>query len=870
MNRFSASLLLCSAVLLAGCAVLQRDAAKQAQSGKVAKQQPSQPEPAKPYQPTPTKHMNLVHTKLELKPDWDKQFIYGQATLTFTPYFYPQDSLLIDAKGFDLDQVAIIQNSDKQSLDYTYDDRKINIDLPRTFQQKDTFRIFVDYTAKPRQLGKNGGSVAGNQGLYFINPQGKIAGKPRQIWTQGETNYSSCWFPTLDRPNEKTTQELYITVDTQFKTLSNGIKIYSVRNADGTRTDYWKQEKNHAPYLFMMAIGDFAIVKDEWRDSIPVNYYVEPEFKQYAQMIFGKSPEMMTFYSELFGYDYPWAKYSQVAVRDFIAGAMENTSATVHLEQIQQNRRGYQDRTFETLIAHELIHHWFGNLVTCESWANLSLNEAFATYGEYLWVEHTQGHAAASVEWQNNRAQYLFEARQKQVPLIQFRYNKKSRLFDAHRYQKGSCILHMLRAYLGDEAFFQGLQHYLDKQAYKPAEFHHLRLALEEISGRDLNWFFKQWFRSAGHPVLDIQNHYDAEAETVTYIVEQLQDTEQYPVFKLPLSVAVYQGKEQVTRHRITISEQTDTFRFQASSRPKLINFDAQRNILAEKHFHKSPDEWLFQYYNAPLYLDKFEATQGISRTMDSFSQNTLSQFFQDALNNEFWRIRKYGLVMLEDHGFQGMKADFREQIIRLAKEDAEPKVRAQAYQALRHFETNDALFAVYRHGLQDSAYSVVKQALNTLASINPEIALDEATNLQDTRSDRLLRTIASLYADHGNKEYNAFFRRILLEKPNWNGRFKVVDDYLHYLNRLGDDHLKQNLNVFRQLNQWIAGPNNRKKLIKALKQVRNEKQQELEQLKPTAAKQSGRDAPAKMEQDYAAKANLVEAMNQLINNLSR
>ncbi len=860
--------LCCKIILLSGCSVLEQNQPSKQEKEKTPSETREKRTHKAPYQPTPTKKMDLVHTKLDVQPNWQNQTLDGKATLTFTPHFYPVDSFFIDAKRFDLKKVALVKNRQKTTLNYHYGGKKLKIHLPRTYQKKDTFRIFIRYKATLKTKDKTEGSVAGSRGLFFINPEGKLEGKPRQIWTQGETEYSSYWFPTLDRPNEKTTQEIYITVDTQFQTLSNGIKVYSVLNADGTRTDYWKQKLPHAPYLFMMAIGDYAVVKDKWRDSVPVNYYVEPEYKPYARMIFSNTKEMMDLYSNLFGYDYPWAKYSQVAVRDFIATAMENTSATIHFSGIQQNRRGYLSQDFESLIAHELIHHWFGNLVTCESWANIALNEAFATYGEYLWKEHKYGKATASIEWQNDKKRYLREARRKQLPLIQFHYTHAGKLFDAHRYQKGACILHMLRAYLGDKAFFAGVEKYLEQRAFKPAEHHHLRLALESVSGKPLKWFFDQWFRSPGHPELDIKSDYDTANKEIQYIVEQTQNLNKFPTFKLPVTVAIYQG-EKVNRQKIWIENPTDTFRFSSEGPPELINFDAKRNLLAEKTFHKSLKEWFFQFRNAPLYLDQYEAFNHLSRYLDSMSKKQLRNFLNDAINNPHWPIRKKVLSLMENYSGKSVKSDFRDYVLNLAKNDPEPDVRAQAYQTLANgFRVNERLISAYKKGLKDSAYHVVKNALKSLASIKPEVALKEGEKLKDTRSDDVLLTVAEMFAQYGGKDQNSFFRHLLLKKPDWKGRFQLVDDYLAYLERLGISHLRGNLNVFRQLTHWIADDQDRKKLIKELKILRNKKQKTLKKLKAKQSNGKEEKSDHTHSRKYERKANLIDALNQLIEDL--
>ena len=322
--------------------------------------------------------------------------MYGIANLTLKPYFYPQSTVVLDAKGFNIDYIKLVSGGEQKELTFEYDSLKLTINLDKLYTREEQYELEIKYTAKPNEL-KEGGSkaITSDKGLYFINPLGEEKDKPRQIWTQGETEASSCWFPTIDSPNEKTTEEIYITIENNFTTISNGLLIYSKDNGDGTKTDYWKQDKPHAPYLFMMTIGEFAEIKDTWRGK-EVNYYVEEKYAPYARGVFGITPELLTFFSEKLGYEYPLDKYYQLAVRDYVSGAMENTSAAIFLEEIQLTDREQLDENWDYIIAHELFHHWFGDLVTCESWSNLALNESFANYSEYLWFEYKYGRDRAS------------------------------------------------------------------------------------------------------------------------------------------------------------------------------------------------------------------------------------------------------------------------------------------------------------------------------------------------------------------------------------------------------------------------------------------------------------------------------------------
>ena len=270
--------------------------------------------------------------------------------------------------------------------------------------------------------------------MFFINPNNEDPEKPQQIWTQGETEWNSRWFPTTDKPNERCTQEMYLTVADKYVTLSNGLLKSSKKNADGTRTDYWKMDMPHAPYLFMIAVGEFAVVKQTW-ENIPVEYYVEPAYKADAKKIFNHTPEILSFFSKITGVKYPWQKYSQVVVRDYVSGAMENTTGVIYGDFVQKTERELIDNHNDGIVAHEMFHHWFGDYVTCESWANLTMNEGFANYSEYLWFEHKYGREEADRHRRNEINGYLGSVGQGGAhALIHWGYNDKEDRFDAHSY----------------------------------------------------------------------------------------------------------------------------------------------------------------------------------------------------------------------------------------------------------------------------------------------------------------------------------------------------------------------------------------------------------------------------------------------------
>src|SRR6185437_7123167 len=325
---------------------------------------------------------DLVHTKLAVNFDYQKQWMNGQEWVTLQPHFYSTDSLTLDAKGMEIKEIAMMTGKSKIPLKYSYDSMQLKITLDKTYKKGEKYTVYLNYISKPNDLKLPGSAaITDAKGLYFINPLGKTD-EHQEIWTQGETESNSAWFPTIDKPDQKTTEEILMTVPAKNVTLSNGLLVHQQKNADGTRTDDWKMDLPNSPYLFFMGVGDYAIVKDKYK-NMEVNYYVEKEYEPVARKTFGETPAMIDYFSKLLNFPYPWQKYDQMVGREYVSGAMENTTATLHQDGAYQNARQLVDgNVWEDDISHELFHHWFGDLVTTESWSNITLNESFANYSE--------------------------------------------------------------------------------------------------------------------------------------------------------------------------------------------------------------------------------------------------------------------------------------------------------------------------------------------------------------------------------------------------------------------------------------------------------------------------------------------------------
>jgi aminopeptidase N len=675
----------------------------------------------KVYRATPTKVTELKHTKLKVNFDYQKEQMNGEEWLTASPYFYATNELTLDAKAMLIHEVALDNNGKKSPLKYDYKDDIMKISLDKTYQKNQEYTVYIKYTSRPNEV-KQQGSMAINdaKGLYFINPQGTDPDMPTQIWTQGETESSSAWFPTIDKPNQKTTQEIYMTVPDKYVTLSNGLLKESKKESNGLRTDHWVMDKRHSTYLFFMGVGEYAIVKDKWK-NIPVDYYIEKEYEPYAKQIYGNTPEMIEFFSKKLNYDYPWAKYAQISGRDYVSGAMENTTATLHGSDIlQKPGQLIDENTWEDTIAHELFHHWFGDLVTAESWSNLTVNESFANYSEYLWNEYKYGKDQADYHLMTDVNNYLHNPSDFNKNLVRFNYESREDVFDLVTYQKGGGILNMLRNYLGDDAFFAGMNDYLKTNEYQNAEAHQLRLSFEKVSGKDLNWFFNQWYFGNGNPKINYTSTFEPVKKQVAVTINQTQEKP----FEFPLAIDVYDnGKPK--RYNVWVNaESKNTFTFDVSKAPDLVNINADGVLLAEITDTKTPEQNLMQFINSKEFKSRYLALNGLK---DQTAKSPASvKLLAAGLKDPFFRLRIKALNLIDLTNPEQMKA-LGADVEKLASNDPKTLTQAAAITALG--KTKDKKYLpLFEKGVNAVSNAVKGSSLSALLSIDPS----KASNLAD------------------------------------------------------------------------------------------------------------------------------------------
>ena len=703
-----------------------------------------------PYQPAPAREWEIKHTRIALSFNYKARTAAAREWIRLSPYFYPTDSLVLDAKGVAIDSVLMTGKWAAASLSYKYENEKLKIRFGRQFSTQDTIDIFLKYTAQPyANTTKGSAAIRDDRGLYFINTDYKVPNKPAQIWTQGETESNSHWMITIDKPNSRFTSQIELTVPDSFVTLSNGALIKQSKAGAGLRTDIWKMDIPIQAYAYMLAIGKFDIVKEKWRNK-EVNYYVEPEYGPYAKLMFRNTPEMIEYFSKRTGVPYPWNKYSQVVVRDYISGAMENTTASLFGEFMNQNAREIADKNSEDVVAHELFHQWFGDYATCESWSNITVNESFANYSEQLWRAHKYGKAAGDELAYNDLQGYIGASQMSDPQLVRFHYDNREDLFDAISYNKGGAILRYLNTLIGDAAFDRAMNLYLTKNALKSTEAHHWRMAVEEATGRDWNWFFNQWYYRGGHPVLKITYNYNDTLQKlkVNVNVTQTSDDSLF-VYNLPLKAAlIYGSTKTVVDWKLTRKSDSFTYFYKDGVRPVIVP-DYEHVLPGEVRDGKKPAQWLAQFMYTDDYISKRLALNGAGKLMsDSGSQAVIDL----ALNDNNPSLRRLALATIRSAQSDKYRKKWTAKVTSMTA-DTSNLVRAEAYNVLGEWKVKDAKGKMVA-AVNDSSYAVAGNALEALNKIDKDTAYIVAKAMLPTNPKSTLDgTIWSLIGRKGADE---------------------------------------------------------------------------------------------------------------------
>ena len=554
----------------------------------------------------PPRTYDVLHYTISTRFDVPNKTVIGDTVVSLKPLSGGFNSFELDASSMKIEAV-MLSGSDK-TLSWTQPPNKLSIMLDRAYEPSETINVRIRYRSTPER------------GLYFI-PQNRGKGeglsKPAQIWTQGEPEENHHWFPCYDYPDDKATSEQYITTGAGEIAISNGKLIETTTNPDGTRTFHWKMEQPHASYLTSLVVGNYAKLDDAYK-NIPLEYYTYHGTEETARRAFSKTPEMMRLFSQKLDYEYPYAKYAQTIVANFIFGGMENITATTHADsEILYSSSKEAQLSAENLISHELAHSWFGNLVTCKDWSELWLNEGFATFMEAIFREHEAGRDAYLAEMRSNASLFFLEDLLKyRRPLRYDLSGSGADIFDTTVYKKGALVLHMLRETVGDELFWKALHRYLDENRFQPVGTADLQRVFEETTKQQLDWFFDQWVYKAGFPELRVRSFYHAPTNNLTLEVTQTQSASAMTplVFRLALEIEIATVAGARTE-RIEITRRSQRFTFALEGKPLMIRFDKGARILKQVDFPQSASMLKYQLTHSSDALGRVEAAEALAKS---------------------------------------------------------------------------------------------------------------------------------------------------------------------------------------------------------------------------------------------------------------
>lgn len=728
------------------------------------------------YREAHPKDIEVLHVDLDLAFDFQKQSVRGIAKLLISPHFYETKEVFLDAQDFELGRISWINKDSTSKLGYQYDGKVIQIYLPEAVSREDSLWIEINYEAFPERNPTAGSSaITDTKGLYFIDPLDTIPSKPTMIWTQGETEHNSKWFPMVDKPNQRFTQTFALTVPDSMISLSNGVMVKQKNLGNGLRKDYWEMKIPHAPYLAAIGIGNFGKVEDSWK-GVPLGYYVEKGYEAGAKKVFENTPLMMEFFSDLLGVDYPWPKYDQLVVKDFVSGAMENTTLSIFMEELKLTEREAIDSEWDYIIAHELFHQWFGDYVTTESWSNLTLNEAFANYSEYLWNEHHYGQDVADLKLVAETENYFYEAETKQVDLIRFEYADSEDMFDSHSYSKGGAILHMLRQVVGDEAFFESLNLYLTQHALQSVEVHDLRLAFEEVTGRDLNWFFNQWFLDKGHPELLIEADY-SQPENVLLSVYQTQDLNTTPIYKVPFEVSWYVNGERKVK-TLVLERAFQQFALENGDAIDQVYFDEKKHLLALKSPGFTAEQWQKQFMQSQFGVARYEALDSLKAGNE---RGILLEVLKASLSDPFESVQESGLLaFISGQEWLLENPELEEQIFDLVNTSKNNSVRSTALDVLAA-NWPDKYYSTFKLLVNDPSYLVAGSALTGLvASSDRKLSEEELAKFELESNYRMIIPLAEYYLVNDVKRKGGWFTE-KVESLSGDGMYYFLGYYGEY-----------------------------------------------------------------------------------------
>jgi aminopeptidase N len=628
---------------------------------------------------------DVLHYRIEVGFNEAERRVFGTTRIRLCPLVNGLDNIEVDAAAFSIDSVLV----DGRRASVAYDSSRLVVRTGRSVGIRDTLTLDITYSCIP------------SKGLFFVQPDSAHPMRHRQIWTQGEDMDNHHWFPCYDYPNDKATSEVIATVPEQYQVLSNGRMVSETRDKSRkTRTFHWLQDKPHASYLIMLAAGEYTVVRDK-AGKTPLLYYVYPEDSARAHLVFGRTPAMMTVFEDLLGVRYPWHQYAQIIIDDFMWGGMENTTATTMNTTLLVDERAADEMSPDGTVAHELAHQWFGDLVTCRDWQHIWLNEGFATFLENVYVGVAKGRDARENELEDMaEAIRSIDRTMGRSPIV------GPDRYPTNVYSRGAWVLRMLQEVLGEGPFWRTMKEYLTRFGQRSVESREFELVVQDVTGQNLDWFFRQWIYGAGLPKLRIEKTWDDGGNMLTVRVSQVQKQDSLTgLFRLALPVEIA-GDGWSRSERLRVEAADSTYAFALPSKPSVVLIDPHETVLKEVERLVPPDEAISMLRYTASVPARLEAVSALERAE---RDSSITRALEEASEHDgFWGVRQAAVRAL----WHTKTDDVKRLMMEIAASDADGRVRSAAISGLRMFpgdESGRVLEHVIRH---DSSYLAIASAL--------------------------------------------------------------------------------------------------------------------------------------------------------------
>ncbi len=561
--------------------------------------------------------LDIIHMKVDVRFDPANGIVQGVVDHTFIPLRKSVDSVFWDAPGIQIKSAELIDKKGNQNVKFKISPKGVTTYFQTSLVWDKQYTLEFKYEATP------------SKGIYFIgwnSPKVTDAKNQtrQQIWTQGQGIDNRHWIPMYDNMNDKFVTETIVTFNSEFKVLSNGEKKSAKSNKDGTTTWHYLMPHPHAGYLLMLAIDRYAVKETKTKNGTPIQFWYYPEHPEKVEPTSLYTEKIIEFLEEETGYPYPWGTYSQVMVQDFMYGAMENTSATIFGDFFNVDEKGFNDRNYVSVNAHEATHQWFGDLITARSNKGTWLQESYATYYAKLFMKSVYGDDEYAIIMRNEVKSALAAGKKDHIPVVH------SKSGSARVYPKGSTIIHMLRYVLGDEEYKRVIKHYLNKHAFGNVETNDLNQAIQDVLGVNLNWFFDQWLYHGGEPNYEV-SYTNYGKQTVMKINQMQAQDLTIGLFEMPINCGVYFTDGTKMEKKYVVKNQSEQVLFDHDSDKEIayVLFDINSEVLKEVTFDKSPEELMNQLAQASHLIDRYDAVLALKSVDIEIKRQALQKAFE-------------------------------------------------------------------------------------------------------------------------------------------------------------------------------------------------------------------------------------------------